>query len=436
MDHRSALVATILLAGTCTASAFVSPSPPPGFGGTPGNWTFSPSSPADQLGKIVRGPGPSIAGVGETRAAYKLAGGAARALARGVLMGGVPGALVLGTLWLAEHCFERQDGQWIRTCGNAPPDVEVSDGHYYYAEYNNPHLGTFRSAAAACAAYVAYYSGVLSHITINYPNSIGRIGTCGGYRIDANGKKDLLYTAYVYRGESKTCPAGWYVTDAGCVANPPPATVRPEVIEEEMAEKPLPLKLPPGIPYPIETPIWNPSPEDPEVSQPLRVPQGIPQKIPDTNPQKYRQPITEWTHSPTASDPWRMDVTPKDVVSESPIGQTGPESGSPGGPPSVPRDEAADLCEKNPDVVACQRLGDIAAQPVPNENRHLAISKDPGWGPEMGRCPEPKTARVLGVTLSLPFTMLCDFALGIRPLLIAFAWLSAAMTFMGLSRRD
>jgi hypothetical protein len=220
----------------------------------------------------------------------------------------------------------------------------------------------------------------------------------------------------------------------------PPVTVTPEQIVEEMAPKPLPSTLPPGVPYPLDPvapSIWNPTIGDPPTTQPLRVPQGLPRPIPNTSPQAYQQPVIDITHSPTADEPWRMDLQPKDIPTDSPTGQTGPQtigSGTPSGAPSE-KEPPFDLCKEHPDIVACQKLGDLAADPLKNTNVPLAITADSGF-PSGGACPAPKQHTLMGRTFSFSVQPICDFAIMIKPLLIGFAWLTAALTFLGVARRE
>lgn len=104
-----------------------------------------------------------------------------------------------------------------------------------------------------------------------------------------------------------------------------------------------------------------------------------------------------------------------------------------------PSTEETDLCKLHPDILACLKVtkaGELEATPVPDSQKTLNITPDTGWGPSGGTCPPPRTASVMGVSISMPFTMLCDFASAIKPLFIAFAWLSAALTFFGLGRKD
>ena len=96
-----------------------------------------------------------------------------------------------------------------------------------------------------------------------------------------------------------------------------------------------------------------------------------------------------------------------------------------------------DFCAQNPRSLACKEfaLGDVAAESVGSSTVNLAINKAPSFGPETAACPAPKTVSVLGINLVMPFTLLCDFAAMIRPLLIGFAYLSAALTFFGFAKK-
>lgn len=102
------------------------------------------------------------------------------------------------------------------------------------------------------------------------------------------------------------------------------------------------------------------------------------------------------------------------------------------------KDAPLDLCKEHPEILACQKFtpDELTPVAVANTNRQLSINKDTGWGPENGTCPAPKTAVVMGVSLSMPFDLICQLATTIRPLIIGLAWLSAALTFFGLGRKE
>lgn len=96
-----------------------------------------------------------------------------------------------------------------------------------------------------------------------------------------------------------------------------------------------------------------------------------------------------------------------------------------------------DFCKDNPRSMACKEFnfGDISPDVVGSKTVNLGITKAADFGPATGVCPAPKTVTVMGITLSMPFTLLCDFARAINPLLIGFAWLSATLTFFGFARK-
>ncbi|MNY71337.1 Neisseria meningitidis TspB protein [compost metagenome] len=73
---------------------------------------------------------------------------------------------------------------------------------------------------------------------------------------------------------------------------------------------------------------------------------------------------------------------------------------------------------------------------MPNENKTLAITPDGGWGASSASCPADKTASLSFGPIAFSYEPLCLFASGIRPMVIALAWFSAALTFFGFARKD
>lgn len=298
------------------------------------------------------------------------------------------------------------------------------------------------SAATACAvvnpARTAQYNAA-------NPNAIrvekGYQGTSCLGEVHRKSDNALLGADNVaLKTRADSCPVGWYKTDAGCVMTPPPQVVTPEQIEEEMAPKPLPQTLPPGFPYPLDPTspfIFEPDTANPPNAQPLRVPQGNPVPIPNTNPQQYRQPVTRFTPAPTAEDPFRLDARPEDLTGTSPTGITGPQTVT-NGTPDGDKPEQFDLCKEHPDILACQvfKPDELEAKPVPNENKNLSITPDSGWGASSASCPTDKHATLSFGPIAFSYEPLCLFATGIRPMVIALAWFSAALTFFGFARKD
>lgn len=398
----------------------------------------------------MRGPGPMIPGGGASTAAYRLGPGAARALAGAVARGLIPGVgLALGVAWLASNCYEKQGGQWVRTCFAPGQGPQASDGYEYraggqFTPWEGPGPACDRRAGIASDGDSANrweFTGELFRQP-EYPWVRGCV-----VRVirRSDGVVVIPSTTLQIESRQSSCPIGWYQTPAGCIQSPPPQVVTPEQIEEEMAPKPLPQTLPPGVPYPLDPlapSIWNPEPledtppgVDPK-SRPMRVPQGEPQAVPNTSPQQYRQPVTRWAHSPTQSDPWRMDVRPEEMTGTDPKGIEQPQSETSGSPEGK-KPEQFDLCAEHPDIIACQvfKPDELEAKPLANKDVPLSLNPDGGF-PSGGSCPQPKTVQLLGQTYAFSMQPLCDFAVGIKPLLIGFAWLSAALVFLGVARRE
>lgn len=201
---------------------------------------------------------------------------------------------------------------------------------------------------------------------------------------------------------------------------------------------------PSSVPFkvPVDTPIINPSSSTPPVGQPTRVTLGSPQLVPLSNPPSYKTPVVDIVPSPTGPEPWRVDIQPKDITSTDPSAPpdvaTPPATPASGTTATPKEGDPPGLCDLYPDILACAKpkLGTLEPSTITNVDKPLSILKDEGWGPSNGSCPAPKTVTVMNVHLSMPYTMLCDFATAIKPLLIAFAWLSAALTFFGMAKRD
>ena len=224
--------------------------------------------------------------------------------------------------------------------------------------------------------------------------------------------------------------------------------------ETQMAPIPVPQGAPDGWPmapspmapmaWPVEIPIINPSPASVPLPQPMRVPIGEPVPVPlpvpnpNNDPQTWKQPVIDVVPAPIQGDPWRIDLQPKDIISPSPIPITDPVT-----PPVTPPDGTKetpvtpDLCEKNPQILACQVFTPDTVNPstIDNQNVNISITADSGWGPSSGTCPAPRVVSVQGRSLSFSFTMLCDFATGIKPLFVGLAWISAVLLMLGIGKK-
>lgn len=235
---------------------------------------------------------------------------------------------------------------------------------------------------------------------------------------------------------------------------------------QTMSGVPIPAPLPTYTPWdwPVEAPVVNPNPYPTGAPSPVVLPTGQP--IWDPVTQKWIQPAVRVVPSPTTQSPWRVDLQPIEVnnPNNSPLGDPVPDpfnpTASPGTPLTTPSststvtavtnpngqptgttatEKPADtplLCEVFPDILACQKLGSVAATPMAQSTKNLAVTKQDGFGPSNGSCPSNRSLALHGLTLELSYQPICTAATSLRPIVLALAYLSAALAFMGLSRKE
>ncbi|MFG0609407.1 IgG-binding virulence factor TspB family protein [Delftia sp. WSY_14] len=207
-----------------------------------------------------------------------------------------------------------------------------------------------------------------------------------------------------------------------------------EEFDEIIRRSPMPETMPRDLPEPL--PI-----EFPQI-QPTFIPTGNPVPNPNFDPsqqvgpgnQPWNQPGVRVVPAPVPGSPWQVDVQPVDRPVVSPDPDPNPKPDGEGNPDDKPKEKDPGLCEMYPDIVACQKLGNIDAKELPKKTVSMSIDKE-NIGPENGTCPAPRQFEIMGKQMAFQWDLLCDFANGIRPLLIGFAWLSAALAFVGLTRR-
>jgi len=439
---RAWLVAVALgCVSLSTLAGFVTPAPPAGMSGG----TFTPSAPTALQGLLekapyARIPGPALAGAGETGAAVRLGGGAARVLAGRVVGGLVPAVgVALGVAWLAQNCFEQRNGQWVRTCGpgtdQAPevpsPGQMFRVGGQIVGPWSDTRSGACQLASGAFNTFVrglGYSEGNLSWESGLQCKSAWR----------ASGGAWQYGTQSITTG---TCATGWYVTTGGCVQSPSftPVPVTPQEVEDGMANKPLPPVVPQGVPYPLDPSspyIFNPDANNPPNAQPLRVPQGLPRPVPNTNPQQYQQPVTRYVPAPTVAEPTRLDAQPENVTGTSPTGITSPTTPPPSSTDGKEPDKF-DLCKEHPDVLACQKVElDTPDGQIPKETRDVSFTPENVGGG--GSCPADSFVHLTSTGQTLKawdWTATCNYFLPIRAIVMTLAAFSALLIVLPGSGR-
>ncbi|HXC40742.1 MAG TPA: virulence factor TspB C-terminal domain-related protein [Burkholderiales bacterium] len=87
-------------------------------------------------------------------------------------------------------------------------------------------------------------------------------------------------------------------------------------------------------------------------------------------------------------------------------------------------------------TLGCAEIGVApAAEAIPTQSIALSMTEDAGWNLATAACPAPHAITVMGHSYQFGLQGMCDFASGIRPMVVAMAYLSGAVLFFGLARR-
>lgn len=451
MDRPAKLLigAVLGLLGVSAFAGYAQLADPPGFSGGPGDWKFAPSANDSHFGKVVHQPNGLKFPVGgrpvTMPAGYRFAANAPR-IAAAILFNNpyVRAAVgIAGWLLAGKVIWDEVEKVWR----------EVSDDNLDKNEYKVTHGNITKWASnreLACGDYVTY-------LNTNRPNQFTSFAydsvvgdTCYVNQFDSRYPNEKIKTAggIQKRTSPGECPEGWKSSPAGCLS---PALDQPTFVEklnDPNISKPMPDTVPWELPYPsplpVEEPWINPAPGPNPEHRPRFVPTGDPTKNPNYDPnaepspenQPWIQPGVRIKPSPTPDKPWQVDVQPIDRPQPNPDPLGEEDEGTGQGKPGDKPQEQSDLCAKNPDIVACAKMDEVSPDKVNNEDKTLVITPEQGWGNENASCPAPVTKQVAGLSLEMSWQPFCDFATGIRPVVIAMAWLSAVLLVLGIARKE
>nr|DAS10065.1 MAG TPA: attachment protein [Inoviridae sp.] len=488
MDFAQRLIlAGALLVVALPASAFYrEPSPPPGTTIRPGGGTtFRPTSPVPGTGRIPGGSATINIGNGRTVTrpiTWRPGPGAGRAIATGIVRGGLWGLGFGLAEWAADQCIHAAPGGGLLLRCGEPDDPYLPGQLVYQSHYVSGK--DYGSAGEACEDAVKTQSGESD----------------AKYRLEAaaSGVEWLCYRVFEYHDSLMTsvfqtyrCGDN-YSTTGKCALPDTQPEGRP--IDEEtainMLSGKIPPTIPPGIDIPVTAPVWNPAGPGSDRTKPVIVPVGDPiatvgpQPAPGVSPVapkpgatkppgaiEWQQPAVEITHSPTPDNPLRVDVKPINVPVESPRDKIKPETD--GKPQAVPKpgqkpgekpadptvdpsidpallpdkkkdgegedgkpadDKTGDLCRKNPDILACKKLEELEPEDLENRTVDVALRPADGFA-RAGHCPADRVMTVLGQQVTWSWSSVCDLARGVRPVVVAFAAIAAVGIVVGASRR-
>lgn len=442
MDHRAALILAVSLFCGSVHAGYAQLAPPEGWsggGGAAATYRYpSAANAASYSGGAVKAN--AILNVGGKAvmvpASMRMASNAGRIAAAAIFLH--PGlrtvAAVAGWLGLVGLVYDVASGLW------KVPDTDlaaVSDGYYYTHPYGgNQQFSNWDDAClSAKDKYVA--SNPSEDIGGRHPDYLSR-SNCA-FIADRQYKK-----SFVINSNPSSCPSGWYVTPAGCVQTPPMKVVTKEEFEQMVPDaRPMPPELP-GVVWPATWPV-----EVPEI-QPMFIPTGNPVKNPAYDPAKptspenqpWLQPGVKLSPAPTPSSPWNVDLQPvnrpvdKPNPNPDPVVDPVPNPDGSGNTdkPRDPEKDQRDLCEKYPEILACQKLDEPED---PGELKTKAVDLDfqvQGGYAGAAVCPAPMTYQAFDRVLTLSWQPFCDSLAMVKNLLLAFAWISAAFILLGAKK--
>lgn len=304
-----------------------------------------------------------------------------------------------------------------------------------------------------------------------------RTSSFAGLRNNSASSFDILCTVKFVSTDPNNQPMTW---SAGTffrdyLAAPDlPDPLAPTDVAVRMSQSSLPeqLALESPVPLPVQGIVINPdSSGDPQA---MRVALSDPMPIPGTS--NYSYSAVDIVPSPTTDNPYRVDVRPVTVTSSSSQRQgnqslpmssgsgtstsssSGTVTNSPGttstpsttpvsiippvvpsvvppvvlsSDPETPPPADSDLCLLHPEVLACQVLDVPVVEGLEVKSVPITFEADTGWGSGAGKCPDAVNL-VSGFGVQYSISSICDFMSGIKPVVLAIAWLSAAFIILGL----
>jgi hypothetical protein len=428
MDHRNALVrlfaALVLFVCGQAHAGYALPTPPAGWSGASGGSPMRYLPPANAsrfvAGSVATNVAVNVGGRSVVvPASLRVAANAATFLVPQVrVIAGI--ALATGVAaWLMDNyglSWDDAHQKWIKT----------TDGSTQCVTSNYPGFETGCHSINAIALKHLQDNGCSGATECNLV-SVGAVPASGYGVVSYEGSRNNFNGYY----GTWSCCTAVYGSVAVTVTTSPSATVRdavesdwvgpttapgsgiPDAALNDMAEElPIPVALP--------------------AVEPMRVPMGEPLPVPGTDPAEWRQPVTDIVPAPILTEPWRVDLQPKDLPSNSPDGLPGPTPIEEDDPAGTPSEDAKTDCDKYPDASGCLPLDTPdSGDQVEQHQVNVSVTPDGGWGADNAACPAARSVTVQGRVIPIPFDLFCTYFSGLRYVVIAMAWLGAGFILLG-----
>lgn len=420
------LVAALALGGLQVAHAgYAQLASPAGYASTSGGHTYAAAANDRIYGRVVHQAGALTANVGgqavKMPAAYRLAANAPRIAAAVVYANPYVRVGVGIAAWIAaNYVWDAATNTWKKNDPNATP----SDGWEYAVSTYGWHATPYK----ACLSYISGFPAA-NNVRLEYGSHTQTTCNVKKYFVNTDGSTTTpTIQSFSISRRASACPSGWYSTPAGCTQTPQMQEVPQEEFVEDLVKRPMPSTVPQELPYPtplpVEQPFINPAPGENPANRPQRVPTGQPVPIPNTDPQQWRQPYVDIVPAPTPDNPWRVDIKPGEVESPSPDPIENPDPD--GGTDKPTEEQDKSLCEKHPDILACQKPElDVPDGEIPRTTKQITYAEEGGFGG--GSCPSNVYANLHGKqTMVYEWTRTCSVvSTYIRPIILLLGAMGA-----------
>lgn len=436
MAHFAKLViaAVLSLVGVCAHAGYAQLKPPTGWvsgGGVGGSFNGAVGAASNSAtlaanGNVLTNASLNVGGRAVTvPASMRFAANAGRFAANFIVANPYVRVGLTIASWLAigKLVYDETDGLWKRIT-----ETQQDATEYDYV-IDDVHANNSSSACNAWVASLVAIDGIPRESNANSTET--RCCFSGAYWSN--------YCSAIQRVQM--CPTGSVYVDGKCMVKGSTLTpLTPDQAADELGKIPMPDGVPLEVPAPL--PIELPQ------TQPVFVPTGNPVQNPNYNPnaepspqnKPWLQPAVRVVPAPTPENPWQVDLQPVDRPVDSgepspdPKVEPLPDPDSPPDP-NQPKDEqkeeTPDFCAQHPEALACAELDTPPDTDLPTSEKSISVTPDSGWGADNATCPQPRVLHVQGQEILIPYDLFCMYMQGLRPIILAMAWLSAAFILVG-----
>lgn len=324
-------------------------------------------------------------------------------------------AVSVAAAWLVPYGIEWVNDEWQYTGQQQSSGINVLASGIQYIP--DPEGGTACNGSPI-GGQTIYFNGTsvtVKLMGVSTDNYVAQDGWSLAFSCSGSNKR-------IFEKVFNNCSSGMVLTviptgGSSCVV-PAPAVPVTEAQWNAVAADPLPVPVAQEVaavyPMPVQAPQLEPVVEP--ISEPYKLPDGT-----------VVRDIVSVIPAPLPLEPTRVEVKTGtellDPATETPITDQ-----------DIQLEKPDPFCTENPDASACKPLGTPAdPQVLPIENIDTGIQPESVGG--AGSCPAAINVSFMGKPLTFSWELICQFAGGIRPIVIGLAWFFAGSAFLFGAKR-